>query len=76
MTEACFVLLSSILVTVALILLIITCCFYEEIRKLRKENKLLLRTLEDFYQLEDGSKRAARAIARETGHASWLPPGW
>lgn len=76
MSEACFVLLSSILVTVAVILLITACCFYEEICKLRKDNKLLRRVLEEYYQLEDGSKRAARAMAREAKRSSWLPPEW
>lgn len=68
--------LFGIFFAVVMILLIVIDCRDHQVSELRRENKLLHRVLEDYYRLEDGGKRAARAIARETGRASWLPPGW
>lgn len=76
MTEAFLVILAGFLVVVVVILLAAVSCLYDEIRKLRKDNKFLRRVLEDYYRLEDGSKRAAQAINHEAGRASGFPPDW
>ncbi len=47
-----------------------------EVNRLRRDNKLLSRVLEDYFRLEDGSKRTAQAILREADYTSQLPPEW
>ncbi len=47
-----------------------------EVNRLRQDNKLLRRVLEDYFRLEDGSKRTAQAILREADYASQRPPEW
>lgn len=69
----CQILLWLLLGVVA-ILLVLIICLEHEVSKLRRDNHLLRRVLEDYFRLEDGSRRTARAIAREAGFASWLPP--
>lgn len=76
MTEEFLVILTGFLVVVVVVLLAAVSCLYDEIRKLRKDNKFLRRVLEDYYRLEDGSKRAAQAINREAGRSSQFPPNW
>lgn len=76
MTEMFLVILASFLVAVVVILLAAVSCLYDEIRKLRKDNKFLCRVLEDYYRLEDGSKRAAQAINRKAGRSSQFPHDW
>lgn len=69
----CQILLWLLLGVVAILLVLIICLEYE-VDKLRRDNNLLRRVLEDYFRLEDGSRRTARTIAREAGLASWLPP--
>lgn len=68
--------LFCIFFAVVMILLIVIDCRDHQVSELRQENKLLHRVLEDYYQLEDRSIRAAQAINREVSHSSWLPPEW
>lgn len=68
--------LFGIFLAVVVVLLIVIGCLDYEVSKLRKDNKMLHRVLEDYYRLEDGRIRAAQAINREAERASWLPPGW
>lgn len=68
--------LFGIFFAIALFLLIVICCLDHQVSKLRRENKLLRRVLEDYYRLEDGRIRASRAMAREAERSGWLPSGW
>lgn len=68
--------LFGIFLAVVVVLLIVIGCLDYQVSKLRKDNKLLRRVLEDYYRLEDGRIRAAQAMAREAERASWMPPGW
>lgn len=46
-----------------------------KVAKLSRDNKLLRRVLEDYFQLEDSSMRSARSIAREVEHFNWMSSG-
>lgn len=76
MTDVEWLILCGLLLILVLICAIVAAYLDHQVSKLRKENKLLRRVLEDYYWLEDGSKSAARAMTRETERSSWLPPGW
>ena len=67
--------LFGIFLAVVVVLLIVIGCLDYQVSKLRKENKLLHRVLEDYFRLEDGRVRASRTIASEVKRATWLPPG-
>lgn len=64
-----------IIALIVIILLFMVVFLDYEVIKLRRDNKLLRRVLEDYFRLEDGSKRTALAILREA-EANQMPPGW
>lgn len=69
------IVISGFIVMIVISLAIIAYLDYEVI-KLRRDNKLLRRVLEDYFRLEDGSKRTAQAILREADYASQRLPEW
>lgn len=76
MTDAEWLILCGVLLIMVVICVIAVAYLDYQASKLRKENKLLHRVLKDYYKLEDMSRNAARAMAREAERSSWLPPGW
>lgn len=76
MTDAEWLILCGLFLTIIVISLIMIAYLDHQVSKLRKENRLLHRVLSDSIQLENSRIRAAQAMLREAGHASWLPPGW
>lgn len=76
MADVEWLVLCGLLLIAVVICLIAVAYLDYQVSKLRKDNKFLRRVLDDYFRLEDGAKRAAQAINREAGRASWIPPGW
>lgn len=75
MTEKQLLIIIGGFIVMAVIHLVIIAYLDYEVNRLRRDNKLLSRILEDYFQLSDGSKRTAQAILREA-EANQMPPGW
>lgn len=65
----------AILVLFVLVLVAMVTVLDNKVAKLSRDNKLLRRVLEDYFQLEDSSMRSARSIAREVEHFNWMSSG-
>jgi len=76
MTENQLLIVIGGFIVMAVIHLVIIAYLDYEVSRLRRDNKLLSRILEDYFQLSDGSKRTAQAILREADYASQMPPEW
>lgn len=76
MTDVGWLILSGFFLIMVAICLIIVIYLDYQVSKLRKENNLLHRVLEDYFKLENGRIRAAQAMLCETGCANWPPSGW
>lgn len=76
MAETDFWLLLGALIAIVVLFLIAAGYFDYKVSKLRKENKLLRRVLEDYFWLEDERIHALRKIIREADHVSRSPTGW
>ncbi len=74
MTESQWVVLTIALVVIILLFMVVFLDY--EVIKLRRDNKLLRRVLEDYFRLEDGSKRTTQAILQEADYASQISPEW
>lgn len=75
MTENQLLIVIGSFIVMTVISLVIIAYLDYEVNRLRRDNKLLRRILEDYFQLSDGSKRTAQAILREV-EANQMPPGW
>jgi len=75
MTEKQLLIVIGSFIVMTVISLVIIAYLDYEVNRLRRDNKLLRRTLEDYFLLSDGSKRTAQAILREA-EANQTPPGW
>ncbi len=69
------IVIGGFIVMIVISLAIIAYLDYE-VNRLRRDNKLLRRVLEDYFRLEDGSKRTTQAILREADYASPISPEW
>lgn len=76
MTDVEWLILCGFFLIMVAICLIMVIYLDYQVSKLRKENKLLHRVLEDYFKLENGCIRAAQAMLRETGCTNWSPSGW
>jgi len=75
MTENQLLIVIGGFIVMTVIHLVIIAYLDYEVNRLRRDNKLLNRVLEDYFRLGDGSKRTAQAILREA-EANQIPPGW
>lgn len=76
MAETDFWLLLGTLIAIVVLFLIAASYFDYKVSKLRKENKLLRRVLEDYFQLEDEHIHALGEITREADRANLPTTGW
>jgi len=75
MTENQLLIVIGSFIVMTVISLVIIAYLDYEVNRLRRDNKLLRRILEDYFWLENKSKRTAQAILREA-EANQMPPGW
>lgn len=76
MEETVFGVLLGTFIAVVVLFLIAVGYFDYQVSRLRKENKLLRRVLEDYFQLEDEHIHALGEITREADRANLPPTGW
>lgn len=76
MVEQKLLIVIGALIALIAIYLIIIAYLDFKVNKLRQENKLLLRMLEHYFQLEHGYVETSRSIAREVDRIHRIPPGW